>query len=268
MKKIQLSSDLPGRVLRCLIVLLLSFLLKRYYSSADSQGLFWILAPTARLVELFSGLSFANEPGLGWFNQLHEVVIAPSCGGVNFLIIMFCMSSFQIIFSGLRGYGLLLMAGFAGLASYGVTLFVNAVRIWLSILLYRADIYSGWLTPDAVHRIAGVTLYYLFLCFYYQLVSYILNRQAMKLQSSGYGGSKSGRILLLFIPLFWYLLFSLGVPFLNRAYQQQPDLFFEHCLTVGSTSVLLSAIIVIVVAGYRCVTGLFRKRLAGSSRRF
>jgi hypothetical protein len=138
----------------------------------------------------------------------------------------------------------------------------------LSILLYRADIYSGWLASDAVHRLAGVTLYYVFLCFYYQLVSYILNRQAVKLQSSGNGGSKSGRILLLFIPLFWYLLFSLGVPFLNRAYQQQPDLFIEHCLTVGSTSVLLSAIIVIVVAGYRCVTGLFRKRLAGSSRRF
>jgi hypothetical protein len=156
--------------------------------------------------------------------------------------------------------------GLACLAGYGATLFVNALRIWLSIILYRADIYSGWLSPDAAHRIAGVTLYYLFLCFYYQLVSYILNRQAVKLQSSGNGGLKSGRILFLFVPLFWYLLFSLGVPLLNNAYQQHPDLFIDHSLTVGSTSLLLTAFITFAVVGYRCATGLFRKRLAGSSR--
>lgn len=266
MRKILLSRELPGRILCCLSVLLLVFGLKRFYSSADSQDLFWILAPTAHLVEFLSGLSFVNEPGLGWFNQLHEVVIAPSCGGVNFLIIMFCMSSFQLIFSRLRGYGLLFPTGFACLVGYGATLLVNALRIWLSIILYSADIYSGWLSPDAAHRIAGVTLYYLFLCFYYQFVSYILNRQTVKLQKSGNGGSKCGRRLLLFVPLFWYLLFALGVPFVNNAYQRQPDLFIDHSLTVGSTSVLLTAFIAFAVVGCRCVTGLFRKRSAGSSR--
>ncbi len=265
MKKIERLQGLPKKILGCLSVLLLAYLLKKYYSSADSQSLFWILAPTAHLVELFSGLTFVNEPGLGWFNQLHEVIIAPSCSGVNFLIIMFCMSSFQIIFSRYRGCALFILTGFAGLAGYVVTLVVNALRIWLSIILYRADIYSGWLTPDALHRIAGVMLYYLILCFFYLSVSYSLNRRTVKLRSAKNGGSNSGSVLLLLIPLFWYLLFSLGVPFINKAYQQQPGRFVEHSLTIAATSVLLTAGAVLAVLGCRSFSGRFRKRPAESS---
>lgn len=265
MKKIERLHGLPEKILVCLGVLLLAYLLKKYYSSADSQSLFWILAPTAHLVELFSGLTFVNEPGIGWFNQLHEVVIAPSCSGVNFLIMMFCMSSFQIIFSSYSGCTLFILTAFAGVAGYVVTLVVNALRIWLAIILYRADIYSGWLTPDALHRIAGVVLYYLVLCFFYLSVSYSLNRRTVKLQSTKNGGSSSGSDLLLLVPLFWYLLFSLGVPFINKAYELQPDRFIEHSLSVAATSVLLTVISVLAVLGYRCFTGLFRKRPAESS---
>jgi len=262
LKKIQLSRGLPGRVFYCSTVLLICFILKKYYSSADSQSLIWILAPTAHLVELFSGLAFVNEPGLGWFNQLHEVLIAPSCGGVNFLIIIFCMSSFQIIFNQVSGFRLLVWAGCAGLAAYAVTLLVNSVRIWLSILLLQADIYSDWLTPEALHRIGGVTLYYLVLCFYYLFISSMLNRHSVKFQTSRIDGSRPGRIVVLCVPLAWYLLFALGVPFVNNAYQQQPDLFVDHSLAVGSTSVVLTMIAMVTVLGSRWIARLFRNRFA------
>jgi exosortase K len=260
LKKIELPRGLVGRIVCCSAVLLICFILKKYYSSADSQSLIWILAPTAHLVELFSGLAFVNEPGLGWFNQLHEVLIAPSCGGVNFLIIIFCMSSFQIISSQAAGSRVFFWAGCAGVAAYAVTLLVNSLRIWLSILLLQADIYSGWLTPEAIHRIGGVTLYYLVLCFYYLFISSMLNRHAVKFQTLGIDGSRRGRIVVLCVPLAWYLLFALGVPFVNNAYQQQPDLFVDHSLAVGSTSVVLTIILTMTVLGFRTIARLFRNR--------
>ena len=261
--QLRVPAGLAGKILWCSAVLLTCFLLKRYYSDADSQSLFWILAPTAYLVELFSGLVFVNEPGLGWFNQPHGVLIAPSCSGVNFLIMIFCMSSCQIIFSGPPGFRRFLWTGCCGLAAYTATLLVNSVRIWLSVLLLRADIYSAWLTPEAVHRIAGVTLYYLVLCFYYLFVSSILERNAIRCKIVGIAGGGTGRFVALLVPLAWYLLFALGVPLMNNAYQRQPALFVEHSLAVGSISMVLTVLVMLGIYGSRCAARWSLDRFAG-----
>ena len=78
------------------IVLAAAYLLKAYYSGAASEDLIWIIGPVARLVELFSDFNFVHEPGYGWVDVEHDVVIAPACAGVNFYIIAFCMSAFQL----------------------------------------------------------------------------------------------------------------------------------------------------------------------------
>lgn len=243
-------------------VLLAAFLVKNYYSNADSGSLFWILGPTAFLVELFSGIPFNNEPGIGWVNLAYDVVIVPSCSGVNFLIILFCMSSFRIIFSRLSMHCILKAVVLAAVAAYFITLSVNGLRIWLSIVLYRADVYSGWLTPEVVHRIAGVSVYYLFLCFYYQLVSFILRKVEIKKQLAESVFSTIGQMLLPVVPLCWYLLFSLGVPFVNNAYGVNPERFINHAVTVAGTSVLLTVGLLALAAGYQYVARFYRKRAA------
>lgn len=251
----------------CVGVVLACFALKSYYSSADSQDLFWILAPTAYLVQMFSGLEFVNEPGLGWFNQPFEVVIAPSCAGVNFLIMVFCMSAFQVIFSQADGFRRIIRVGLAGCGAYVVTLLVNSVRIWLSVLLFRADISADWLSPGAVHRIMGVTLYYVVLCFYYLLVSSMLKRGEAPTRMVGSAGGWLGQVTILSIPLTWYLLFVVGIPFANNAYRLQPERFIEHSLAVGVTATVLTLIVTLGILSSRGLVHLFQAGFGGDRSR-
>lgn len=219
------------------LVLAIAYLLKAYYSQASSEDLAWIIGPTAVLAEMFSTLSFLHEPGYGWVDMQHNVVIAPVCAGVNFLIIAFCMSSYQIIWNKNTLQEAIPDVMLAFVASYLLTVVVNAARIILSLLLFSLDIYSGWFTPEMVHRIAGIAVYYLFLCFFSGAVSYF----SRTVNSSGVGmiGLLS-RLAMLLAPLFWYLLFSLGVPFANNSLQNNPELFTTHALTVGAVTAVMT----------------------------
>ena len=79
------------------IALLIAFGLKYHYSRASSEDLAWILRPTAGVVEQISGIHFEKEEGTGYINREHRIIIVPSCAGVNFLIIAFCMTVFSFI---------------------------------------------------------------------------------------------------------------------------------------------------------------------------
>jgi exosortase K len=214
-------------ILFYLLIAAVAFVLKSHYSRAGADDLTWILAPTAFLVETLSGIQFLPESGAGYFSPGHRYLIAPACAGVNFLIIAFCMAAV----SGVHRLGttirksvwLLLSAGTA----LGATLVVNTVRIILSMALYGADIYSAALTPERIHRIAGVAVYFLFLYLLFVAISRMLN-----VISSGSGPAGRHRSLVSLWPLGWYLAFAIGVPFLNHAYQKAPDRFLEHTLMV------------------------------------
>lgn len=71
--------------------------MKYYYSRADAESLRWILGPTAGWVELLSGIPFRYEPGLGYANHSLRYLIAPSCSGVQFLIITAAMLIFTFV---------------------------------------------------------------------------------------------------------------------------------------------------------------------------
>ena len=241
------------------MVLFFVFLLKSYYSSADSDSLFWVLSPTAFVVELFAGISFCNEPGVGWVNRIYDVVIAPSCSGVNFMIMIFCMSSLRIICSRLSLLNILQGLAVTAVLSYVSTLMVNGLRIWLSIGLYQTELFAEWLAPEEVHRIAGVFMHYLFLCFYYLLVSFILDQRLRKGQRKGNVFSITGQILVFMVPLCWYLLFSLGVPYINTGYALPSERFAHHSLAVFGTSALLTIVLSVIALTYRRVICFYQK---------
>lgn len=60
----------------------------------DSDALKWILAPTARWVSVLGGLPFEYLPHRGYVNHLWQFVIAPSCAGCRYMLIMFLMMVF------------------------------------------------------------------------------------------------------------------------------------------------------------------------------
>ena len=221
------------------IVLGAAYLLKDFYSQANSEELSWIIGPTAWVAEIFSSLSFSPEPGYGWVDFGHNVVIAPVCAGVNFLIIAFCMSAFQILWKTDSVRELTTGIVLAGTASYLLTIFANAVRIVLAVALFNLDIHHHWLTPYMMHRVAGIVVYYLLLCCYSQVINCCFSgKNNVQIRENLFR-----KHALLLIPLFWYLLFSVGVPFANNSLATNPEQFIRHAATVGVVTIVLTLIL-------------------------
>lgn len=193
--------------------------LKYLYSRASTEDLTWILTPTSHLVSWVSGLSFAMDSPAGYINRDLGIAIAPSCSGVNFLIIAFAMAFFSFARRLPTTGSTYLWIGAALTGAYTLTLFVNTVRICVSIATISHDLHAGWLTPERIHRIEGIMIYFLFLCLYYQGIHKITAVDSrLKRPKTG--------------PLFWYLSMALLVPVLTGNFHDHHSLFMEHGLTV------------------------------------
>ena len=154
-----------------ILVLLIAWGLKYHYSRAGSDGLTWVLAPTAGLVELVSGVPFESEAHTGFVSQGYRVIIAPACAGINFLIIAFCMATFAGVHAFDRHRSKLFWLGTGFLSAYLLTIAVNTMRISVAIYSTRADIGLGWMTAARTHRLEGIIIYFFFLSLFYMIIN-------------------------------------------------------------------------------------------------
>lgn len=230
------QSLLHHRWFLSIVVVFFGLLIKYFYSQANTDQLDWLLRPLVVLVSLVTGLQFEYECGLGWVNLDNAVAIAPSCAGVNFLVLSFCLSSYQFIWTpGSKASGLSLVFLFVGACI--ITLVTNALRIVLSVTALEQSLLLGMAGPEAAHRLSGVVIYYTVLIIYYEAVS------------SGIGGPRSvrgGSLFYLLIPLVWYLGYSLLLPAVNPANPGLSEKFWVHAQVVimvsGTITLLLTAI--------------------------
>jgi len=249
-----------------IFIVLASFLavgLKYHYSEARSEDLVWILRPTASLVEWISGIPFEEEAHTGFVSYARRIVIAPACAGVNFLVIAFCMAAFSSLHRIQRQRVKWLWLTGSLVSAYGLTVFANAVRIMVSIYSYDADIYSGWLTPQRMHRLEGVIIYFFFLCLFYRIITAVFSliERAQRQNEAERGTANSSRCALAgLVPLFWYGLITLAIPLLNSALAKDGARFAEHGGTVISGCLAVLAVFVLVHWGWKSIMGLKIKR--------
>ncbi len=243
------------KIVYCLLVLCIAAGLKHGYSQSTSEDLTWILGPTASLVEVLTGEQFMKEKNVGYVSISQRIAIIPGCAGINFMITAFCMSALTLVYSTNRKQSpaLHILTGFA--AAYGMTVCTNSLRIILSIYLYRADIYTPLITPEKIHRLAGIVIYFVCLCFLYFSVQKFSSRRNQidrSRQKNKYGYYKSMLISCL-PPLFWYLLIVLALPALNQASVKNQPLFREHAMSVLLVSFLLFVMMFLLVICYKSV---------------
>ena len=237
-----------------ILVMLIAFGLKFHYSKAGSDTLIWILAPTANLVEWASGIPFEYEARTGFVNTAQRLIIAPSCAGVNFLIVAFCMAAFCGLHLFHRQIPKLLWLTISGLSAYVLTIATNTLRIISSIYIYRMDIYGGWLTPERMHRLAGIVIYFFFLCLFYMIINKGLHHLRLKFKRKSSGEIGPGRRRSDYVrwpsitvtPLFWYALITLGVPLMNAAYVGNGARFAEHIGTVACGCIIVMAAVFLI----------------------
>jgi len=204
------------------IALGLALGVKAFYSRAGADELLWILAPSVWLARFAGGLDLIYEHGAGFISHAHHMVVGPACAGVNFLVISFlCLYfSFARRFSDKMRWLV-----YSALISFGGTIAANGLRIFMSAHLWNADIYGARMTPEGVHRMVGIVIYYASLLALYLVVESRVGGRAPKMA-----------------PLLWYLGISLGVPLLGRVYAGGTPGFSEHATWVIGVALLLTLV--------------------------
>jgi len=227
--------------------------LKYYYSSAAADDLRWLLGPIARLVELLAGIQFQWDSHAGFVSHSREVVIAPACAGINFLII--CFSTLYFTFLA-RLHGTAAKCGWfciCAAAAYLITLCGNTVRILISLYLYGAAIYGGWVTPERVHCLAGTATYLSILLVTFLAAERFLGRSRRpevhdSLTPNCGRGYVPTACYLFPIPIAWYLLVTVCAPLLNGALSTSDSRFVEHAALILSMCLCISALAVSIAA--------------------
>lgn len=236
------------------LALLIAVGLKMHYSTATVDQLAWIMKPTAVLVECCTGVLFVEEAGVGYVNHEHRVVIAKACAGINFLIIAFCMLAFTLIGGAAAGGRPFLLPAQALVAAYLSTVVVNGVRIMIALGHAGDAAGSGWFTPERVHRIEGIVVYFAALLGLFLLAGVIVaSRRGASQVAAAIQDRRQSRLRarLLFVPFGWYVAMTLGVPLLNGALWNDPAQFGEHALWVLGVPLCLAGALLLVSHGWR-----------------
>ena len=250
---------------------LVIFGMKYFYSNADCDDLVWILAPIAKWVEILSGIPFEYAPGAGYANHSLRLLIAPSCSGVQFMIITIAMLIFSFVhritaaqYTDSPKLHSRLIKGFCWIItsialSYLFTIFVNGLRIIVAIYLpafLSETVYNSFLTPDRLHTMIGIVVYFTALLTIYRLTEFFFSgstklsdtlqetdisptfspQHRYRHRSAAHTACKYAPLPQLLRkclpPVFWYLFIALGIPFLNNAYQKSNGKFMEFAFLI------------------------------------
>ena len=204
--------------------------IKVYYGKAGSDSLLWLLAPAAWWTKALSGLSFEYVPQIGYVNHSCQFIIAASCSGVQFMILSAAMLIFSFThWMNTRRQGFLWLGVSLG-GSYLYTIFINGIRILLSI---RVPLYlqktgflralDGRLDSGQVHTIIGTAVFFSSLFPLYAAAE----QAARKISVSP--PAKSAQSLY---PALWYFAVVLGLPFLSLACRNRLQAFIPYALVI------------------------------------
>jgi exosortase K len=201
----------------CTIVLI-AFLLKLHYSTAGSDDLLWVLLPTSLMVELFTGINFLYESGSGFVSMSENLIIAPACAGVNFLIIIFCMSSFNHIhkFKEIKNKYKSILTHLV--IAYVYTILTNAVRIITGIVISKSGLFTEF-QYESVHKIEGVTIFFTALFLFNIVIGKITgytitkHKTVNKKTSRAYSKIISSGIC----SLIWYVIILIIIPVIKSS---------------------------------------------------
>ena len=135
--------------------------MKSFYNRASFDSLRWLLDPTVRLAEVLGAGPFELEAHEGWLSRAQAFAVVPACAGMNFLIAAFLSLAAGLAHTRHSVRGALGLALASAAAAYAATVLANALRIAITVHLHVSRWSLGPLTPDRLHELAGVTIYFL-----------------------------------------------------------------------------------------------------------
>jgi exosortase K len=158
--------------------MLLFFGLKFGYSTATTDDVWLLLAPTSKIVALLTSSQPEYSAVHGFLFQNLHITIEKSCSGFNFWLINFVLFLFQTLKAAKTTVLKLLFFPFAATICYLLTVVVNASRILFAIktnaiaLHFGLDLHQkyAWL-----HETEGAIIYLTALIGFYLIVDKNMN---------------------------------------------------------------------------------------------
>lgn len=195
--------------------LLIVISLKLYSDQAGSDELIWILRPTAWWTSILSGFTFTYEQGAGYVNHSLRFIIAPACAGLRFLMIACLMLIWSFVHRMDSRKKQLHWTLLSLPVSCLITIFVNGIRITLSIilppLLQKPESIIRNISSGQLHTAIGTLVYFLSLLILYWAGDQLSQRIGKKAAIQ-----KKQFIWKKLLPILWYLGPVIGLPFLSR----------------------------------------------------
>ena len=134
--------------------------MKRHYSGAGADDLWWILSPTSRVVGAVTGTTFVAVPSEGYVSHERLFVIEKSCAGINFLIAAFGMLTVALLHRVRSGVSGLCVFAVSLSAGYLAAVIVNATRITIAMWLADRSSALSALPSAQIHRLEGIVVYF------------------------------------------------------------------------------------------------------------
>lgn len=168
----------PKNIFYYLTTILLFLVLKFGYTIADTNDLIFLLQPTDTLVGLLISSKSVYFADKGFYYNDLNFVINKSCSGFNFLLL--CFSMFAIV--AFKNINLIkqriVIIPAALLLAYVMTIFVNASRIFVSIVLQNhAKHFFPLKSSVIVHETIGIVTNLSFLILIYILFERLIKKQ-------------------------------------------------------------------------------------------
>lgn len=154
-------------------------LLKYGYTIANNNDLIFLLKPTNILVGLLTGTKSVYSTGNGYFHQELNILIDKSCSGFNFWLLSFLMLTFLLLKYFKNNLHKVIIIPFTLMVAYLVTIFVNASRIFVSIIIQnQSDNFISEKYQLILHESIGIITNLVFLIVVYYLTEkFLINKK-------------------------------------------------------------------------------------------
>lgn len=160
-----------------IISLTIFLLLKFFFQGASNDDLSFLLKPTNKLVELLTNSQSIYSSVNGYYHSKLNILIDKSCSGFNFLLLCFMLFYYLLVKYTGRLSQKILSLPLAMLLAYFFTIFVNASRIFISIMFPEDTKKLFPLSPSIFHESVGIVIYLSFLIIAYYLFEFLLSKE-------------------------------------------------------------------------------------------
>jgi exosortase K len=157
------------KLLALTLVALVVWGMKRHYSDARADDVWWMLRPTVDLVSRVTGTPFVFSPGEGYVSRERLFLIEKSCAGINFMAAAFVLLVFTMVgrVTSPAAMAVVLIGSLS--AAYVAAVLVNTARIAIALWLGAHPMSPSMLTAADIHRLEGIVVYFAGLTFLHEL---------------------------------------------------------------------------------------------------